>query len=67
MKSLVLVMCLPLTGCFYQTAEQFDIQRAKNVCGGVEKIVKIVVYFGGVEYVQCLNGEYKTLSEVSAE
>ena len=67
MKNFVLIMCLSLTGCFYQSADQFDIQRAKNVCGGIEKIVEIEVYFSGREYVQCISGVNKTLDGVSVE
>ena len=51
MKIPVFVMCLSLTGCFYQTVNQFDIQRASKVCGGVEKIVQISAAFDGQEKV----------------
>ena len=67
MKSLVLVMCLPLTGCFYQTVNQFDIERASKVCGGVEKIVQISAAFNGQEKVLCLNAEQFFLKGVGAE
>ena len=67
MKILVFVMCLSLTGCFYQTVNQFDIQRASMVCGGVEKIVRITAEFDGYEKVLCLNAEQFSLKGVSAE
>jgi hypothetical protein len=67
MKSLVLVMCLSLTGCFYQTVNQFDIGRASKVCGGVEKIVQISAAFDGREKVLCLNAEQFLLKGLSAE
>ena len=67
MKSLVLVMCLSLTGCFYQTVNQFDIERASKVCGGVEKIVQISAAFDGREKVLCLNAEQFLLKGISAE
>ena len=67
MKSLVLVMCLSLTGCFYQTVNQFDIERASKVCGGVEKIVQISAAFDGREKVLCLNAEQFLLKGLSAE
>ena len=67
MKILVFVMCLSLTGCFYQTVNQFDIQRASKVCGGVDKIVRITAEFDGYEKVLCLNAEQFSLKGVSAE
>ena len=67
MKSLVFIMCLSLTGCFYQTVDQFDIKRASNVCGGVDKIVKITAEFDGYEKVLCLNAAQFFLKGVSAE
>ncbi len=67
MKILVLVMCLSLTGCFYQTVNRFDIQRASKVCGGVEKIVQISAVFDGQEKVLCLNAEQFLLKGVGAE
>ena len=67
MKSLVFIMCLSLTGCFYQTVNQFDIQRASKVCGGVEKIVQISAAFDGQEKVLCLNAEQFLLKGVGVE
>ena len=67
MKSLVFVMCLPLTGCFYQTVNQFDIQRASKACGGVEKIVEISSSFLGDEVALCKNGEKNGLHKVGVE
>ena len=67
MKSLVFVMCFPMTGCFYQTVNQFDIERASKVCGGVEKIVEISSSFVGDEVALCKNGENNSLQKVGAE
>lgn len=67
MKSLVLFMCLSLTGCFYQVVNQFDIKRASKACGGVEKIVQISADFNGQEKVLCMNAEQFTLKGLSAE
>ena len=46
---------------------QFDIQRASKVCGGVEKIVQISAAFNGQEKVLCLNAEQFFLKGVGAE
>lgn len=67
MKYLILIGCLSLTGCFYQTVGQFDIQRARNFCGGIDKIVEIEAHFNGDENVTCLNGKHGSLYRVSAE
>ena len=67
MKYLILIGCLSLSGCFYQTVNQFDIQRASKACGGVEKIVQIAAAFDGQEKVLCLNAEQFILKGLSAE
>ena len=67
MKSLVLVMCLSLTGCFYQAVNQFDMERASKACGGVEKVVEIRADFFGDEFVLCKNGKRYNLHKVGEE
>lgn len=67
MKYLILTGCLSLTGCMYQTVNQFDIQRAKNLCGGIEKIVEITANFDGKESVLCMNGGQFLLKGKSGE
>ena len=67
MKYLSALPALLLTGCFYQTVNQFDIQRASKVCGGVEKIVQISAAFDGQEKVLCLNAEQFLLEGVGVE
>jgi len=67
MKYLILISCLSLTGCFYQTVDQFDIQRASKACGGVEKVVRISAAFDGQEKVLCINAEQFHLKGLSAE
>ena len=67
MKSLVFIMCLSLTGCFYQTVNQFDIERASKACGGVEKVVDISADFFGDEFVLCKNGKKYNLRFVGVE
>ena len=67
MKSLVFIMCLSLTGCFYQTVNQFDIERASKACGGVEKVVEISAHAQGDEVVLCKNGKKYNLHMVGVE
>jgi len=55
-KILVIALCAAtLAGC-YQTTNQWDIERATRICGGVEKIVEITVLMTGDELVTCKNG-----------
>ena len=67
MKSLVFIMCLSLTGCFYQTVNQFDIERSSKACGGVEKVVEISAHSLGGEVVLCKNGKNYNLDVVGVE
>lgn len=67
MKSLVFVMCLSLTGCFYQTVNQFDIERASKTCGGIEKVVEISAHAQGDGVVLCKNGKKYILRMVGVE
>lgn len=67
MKYFILIGCLSLTGCMYQTIDQFDIRRAAKFCGGVDKIVEIESTSFGRENALCTNGKYDSLFGVSAE
>ena len=61
-KIIVIALCATLLGC-YQTANQWDIERAVHICGGVEKIVEIMVLIDGTELVTCKNGNTFNLDE----
>lgn len=54
----VITATLLLSGCFYQTVNQHDIQRAIVACGSLENIVEIYAEFIGDESVTCSNGFY---------
>lgn len=53
MRKLILLMCVVLNGCFYQTVSQWDIERANIVCGGAVNVVEILSSFEGTERVTC--------------
>lgn len=53
MKKLILLGCLFLNGCFYQTVNSWDIERAIAKCGSQEMIVEIHAFFEGNERVIC--------------
>jgi hypothetical protein len=61
-KIIVIALCATLLGC-HQTANQWDIERASHICGGVEKIVEIKVLMIGKELVTCKNGNIFNLAE----
>jgi hypothetical protein len=62
-KILVIGLCaVTLLGC-HQTTNQWDIERAAHICGGVEKIVEIKVLMIGKELVTCKNGNIFNLAE----
>ena len=67
MKCLSVLPALLLTGCFYQTVNQFDIERASKACGGVEKVVEISAHAQGDEVVLCKNGKKYNLHMVGVE
>lgn len=54
---LVVAMTVALSGCFYQTVNQYDIERAVKICGSIENIVDITSRMDGLESVICHNGE----------
>lgn len=54
---LVVVMTVALSGCFYQTVNQYDIERAAKICGSIENIVDITSRMDGLESVICRSGE----------
>jgi hypothetical protein len=68
LKLLFISICsLFLSGCFYQTANHIDIQRAIYFCDGASNIVEVDVYFNGFEHVLCIDGTVAQLSQVVIE
>ncbi len=53
--ALILSSSLMLSGCFYQSVDQYDISRAVKVCGSAENIVRIKSHFLGSENVRCFD------------
>lgn len=53
MKKFIVLICLVLNGCFYQTVNQWDIERAIMRCGKIENVVEIEALFEGSERVTC--------------
>lgn len=56
MKFLVVILsCVMLSGCFYQTVNQYDIRRAIKLCGSIENVVEISSYATGAETATCFD------------
>lgn len=53
-----------LSGCFYQTVNQYDLYRAAHFCGSVENIVEIQAFSLGAEFITCKNGNEKKASNI---
>lgn len=53
MKKFIILICLILNGCFYQTVSQWDIERAIAMCGKLENVAEIVASFEGTERTTC--------------
>ena len=67
MKYLVFIPTILLSGCFYQSVDQFDIQRAIVYCGGVEKVVSIDSDALGVEHAKCIKKPMRSLTGVTLD
>lgn len=65
MKYIIAMLCsLSLTGCMYQTVDQYDIHRATVYCGSVTNISYIESTALGGEFATCYDGQRTGLSEV---
>lgn len=61
----MLVTCVLLSGCFYQTVDSYDILRATKLCGSVGQVHTITASFGGDEVVLCFDGNSYNLSKAN--
>ena len=64
MKKLLalILVSLSVSGCVYQSVNQYDIQRAITICGSLEKVIEINAYHSGVETVLCSKGSMNNLN-----
>lgn len=63
-KLLIPVICLLLSGCVYQVANNTDLEKAVYVCEGLENIENVTITFTGAEKVTCKGGLELFLHEV---
>ena len=52
---LILAISLMLSGCMYQSVDQYDLSMATKVCGSAENIFRIKSHFLGFENVRCFD------------
>ena len=64
MKKLLalILVSLSVSGCVYQSVNQYDIQRAIAICGSLEKVIEINAHHSGVETVLCSKGSTNNLN-----
>ena len=64
---IAIIACVSLSGCFYQTVNQYDINRAIALCGSVANIHQIDSYALGREDATCYSGEQDSLGGIKGE
>ena len=64
---IAIIACVSLSGCFYQTVNQYDINRAIALCGSVANIHQIDSYYLGRVDATCYSGEQDSLGGIKGE
>jgi uncharacterized membrane protein YjjB (DUF3815 family) len=64
---IAIIACVSLSGCFYQTVNQYDINRAIALCGSVANIHQIDSYYLGRVDATCYSGEQVSLGGIKGE
>ena len=64
---IAIIACVSLSGCFYQTVNQYDINRAIALCGSVANIHQIDSYSLGRVDATCYSGEQVSLDGIKGE
>lgn len=55
MKKLIVILCVALSGCMWQTVNENDIRAAIRTCGSLHEVSEISATFIGTETVMCEN------------
>ena len=65
MKTIIaIILGLSLSGCFYQTVDAYDLNKAVTLCGSIENVSSISADALGGEYFQCFDGKTSNGKEV---
>lgn len=51
----IILVAFSLSGCIWQSVDQYDLQDAIRACGAVEKIAYVSANFMGVEGATCMD------------
>lgn len=62
---IVLLTSTLLSGCFWQTANHSDLQKAAYFCKGIENVESITVALEGSEKIKCLDGTVEFADNIS--
>ena len=56
-KLIVMLSCLMMSGCLYQTVNRYDLDEAEIICANQQShVVEISAQFNSKENVTCANG-----------
>jgi len=58
---LLLLLPMFLIGCAYQTANQYDLEEATQICATHNGIAELLIAFDGQETVTCNNNHAQKL------
>jgi len=61
---IILLTSTMLSGCFWQSANHSDLQKAAYFCKGIESIEYLEVHSNGNEKVRCLDGSQEYLNNI---
>ncbi len=65
MKYLVVFMCsVMMTGCFYQSVNISDLNKAVHYCNGLDNIMQIDSWITGGERIFCIDGSSKGTNDI---
>jgi len=62
---IILITSTLLSGCFWQTANHSDLQKAAYFCKGIENVESIQINSNGDEKVLCLDGTRSYIHKVA--
>ena len=66
-KLLTLVLCISLTGCFWQDLDNIHIRKALYFCKSTENIEWVSAWAVGGGSVRCVDGRYDLLNKITIE
>lgn len=65
--ALILASSFMLSGCFYQTVNNYDLHRSIVFCKSPENIASIIAFVDGDEIVVCMDGTKSHLTTIKGQ